>query len=373
MAPDARGPASDGASENARECASQRTPRDPPPPNVLDLGGGKVWCLGTAADFAAAAEWAARAYPEHSDDPPSGDREPVIYNMTWTKLGDEFSDEARDQADAEFRTHVEALIWSNRRGLDLQVPKRDLRRFAKSPDAAQAVDGLLAKGWWKDLGDTWDISLRFADWQLERAVVEKRRELATARQRRRRKHLAGDHSLCLPENCDVAPVTRDKTRDGIRDPGRVGSGPTDPADPPEDQRRVGGSAPLVTTQGSGDGESPEEQPSANSLPRVHAGPDNGVPDAQQIPLHISESPATGGNARAREADGQADGHGDSAESPPQEPGGAGAPLSELAKPASSDATRRPAWLRSPQQIAAEQAAESRARREAAERAAAVTQ
>ena len=74
--------------------------------------------------------------------------------MTWTKLGEEFSDAARDLSDAAFRTHIEALMWSNRRGLDLQVPKRDLKRFAETDDPDTAVKALVAAGWWQDCGDT---------------------------------------------------------------------------------------------------------------------------------------------------------------------------------------------------------------------------
>lgn len=131
--------------------------------------------------------------------------------MTWTKLGDEFSDEARDLTDAEFRTHVEALCWSNRRLLDLYVTRRDVRRFAETDDPAAAVSGLVAKGWWQPDGDGWYIGEHFADWQLERKVVEQRRDAAALRQRRSRRHRAGDHSLCLPANCPH--VTRDRTSD----------------------------------------------------------------------------------------------------------------------------------------------------------------
>ena len=118
--------------------------------------------------------------------------------MTWTKLGDEFSDEARDLNDAEHRTHIDALGWSNRRGLDLLIPKRDLRRFANSPDAEAAVVGLIAKGWWTDRGDCWYVGLRFPEWQIERAVIEQRREAGALYSRRHRMHKAGDYSAWGP-------------------------------------------------------------------------------------------------------------------------------------------------------------------------------
>jgi hypothetical protein len=164
--------------------------------------------------------------------------------MTWTKLGDEFSDEARDVTDAEFRTHVEALLWSNRRLLDLHVPKRDVRRFAESPDADAAVDGLVVKGWWEDRGEVWYIGVRFPEWQRDRSQVENRRAYLAEAQRRSRKHKAGDHADCLPPSeCKAAasPVdetvesTVDVADDRTVDPGRVGSGTTYPPDPSEDQ------------------------------------------------------------------------------------------------------------------------------------------
>src|SRR4051812_17547972 len=96
--------------------------------------------------------------------------------MTWTKLGDEFPDEARDLSDAAFRTHVEALCWSNRRGLDLNIPKRDLKRFAETNQPERAVEDLLRAGWWEDSGEDWSIGSQFPDWQLDAAVVAQRRE-----------------------------------------------------------------------------------------------------------------------------------------------------------------------------------------------------
>jgi hypothetical protein len=106
------------------------------------------------------------------------------------------------------------------------IPKRHFRKFTFSPGAEEAGDELCQAGWWKDAGDWWDISPRFPGWQIESEVVESRQATATLRQRRHRLHKAGNHSLCLAQNCpDVTrDTTGDKTSDGIRDPGRVGSG-----------------------------------------------------------------------------------------------------------------------------------------------------
>jgi hypothetical protein len=123
--------------------------------------------------------------------------------MTWTKLGEEFPDEARGLTDAAFRTHVEALCWSNRRGLDLRIPRRDLRRFAETDDPDTAVKVLIDCGWWKDDGDAWLIDGKFPDWQIESAVIAQRREAAALRVKRHRLHKIGDHSICLEGSCNA--------------------------------------------------------------------------------------------------------------------------------------------------------------------------
>lgn len=118
--------------------------------------------------------------------------------MTRTRLGEEFGEAARDLTDVGFRTHVDALCWSNWRGLDLLIPKRDLRRFGESPDAEAAAAGLVAKGWWADRDECWYVGLRFPEWQLERAVVEQQKEASALRARRIRMHKAGDYSAWGP-------------------------------------------------------------------------------------------------------------------------------------------------------------------------------
>ena len=91
--------------------------------------------------------------------------------MTWTKLSDDFSDDCWELSDAAFRLHTEGLIWSNRKLLDCRLDKKDMRRWAKRPDA---VGELLAVGWWIDDGDVYVI--------VHHAVYQRPREAVLAQQ-----------------------------------------------------------------------------------------------------------------------------------------------------------------------------------------------
>lgn len=87
--------------------------------------------------------------------------------MTWSKLSDDYSDDTWTLSDAAFRLHTEGLVWSNRKLLDCIIPKDDLRRFAKTPEAVQE---LLEAGFWQDLGTCYLIS-HHAQYQRTRAAV----------------------------------------------------------------------------------------------------------------------------------------------------------------------------------------------------------
>jgi hypothetical protein len=87
--------------------------------------------------------------------------------MTWTKLSDDFSDDCWTLSDAAFRLHTEALIWSNRKLLDLVIPKSDLVRFSRRTDA---VEELVAVGWWTETARTYVIN-HHARYQRSREAV----------------------------------------------------------------------------------------------------------------------------------------------------------------------------------------------------------
>ena len=100
--------------------------------------------------------------------------------MTWTKLSDDFADDCWTLSDEAFRLHVEGLTWSNRKLLDLLVPKVDVRRFAKHPDATAE---LVAVGWWTDDGDHYTIR-HHADYQRSREDVVKQQSANQANGRK---------------------------------------------------------------------------------------------------------------------------------------------------------------------------------------------
>jgi hypothetical protein len=80
--------------------------------------------------------------------------------MTWTKLGDEYSDEIATAglSDAAYRTHTEAIGWLYRlEDTTLRIPKHLIRRFAGSEDHQEAVKELADLGFWRDRGDAWEV------------------------------------------------------------------------------------------------------------------------------------------------------------------------------------------------------------------------
>lgn len=88
--------------------------------------------------------------------------------MTWTKLSDDFTDDTWALSDAAFRLHTEGLVWSNRKLLDLRLPKEDVRRFSKHPEAAAE---LLAGEWWVEDGDVYVIQHHARYQRMRDAVI----------------------------------------------------------------------------------------------------------------------------------------------------------------------------------------------------------
>lgn len=88
--------------------------------------------------------------------------------MSWAKLSDDFGDDCWTLSDRAFRLHVEGLCFNGRKLLDCRIPVDDVRRFAKDPEA---VDELLAGGWWERAGAVYVIRHHAGYQRLREAVL----------------------------------------------------------------------------------------------------------------------------------------------------------------------------------------------------------
>jgi hypothetical protein len=146
--------------------------------------------------------------------------------MTWTKLSDDFGDQCAGLSDQAFRTHAEGLLWVMRRETGGWITDRDVRRFAESSGAAEAVTELVSCGFWSMVDGGYRIEHGMAD-QVEVAVIEARRRTDALRQQKRRRKAAGlaGGDEDDPSRRDTPRDSRrDTQRDDLRDPGLVGSG-----------------------------------------------------------------------------------------------------------------------------------------------------
>jgi hypothetical protein len=93
--------------------------------------------------------------------------------MPFAKLSDDYGDDCWTLSDAAFRLHTEALVWSGRKLLDCVIPKGDLRRFAKHPEAAEE---LVAVGWWSQTPETYIIrhQARYQRSKAEALAIQQR-------------------------------------------------------------------------------------------------------------------------------------------------------------------------------------------------------
>ena len=95
--------------------------------------------------------------------------------MSWPKFSDNFPDDCWTLSDAAFRLHAEALCWNGRKLLDCRIPKDELHRFAKHPEAALE---LVTEGYWSEDSDHYVIR--------HHAEHQRSREQAIALQERNR-------------------------------------------------------------------------------------------------------------------------------------------------------------------------------------------
>jgi hypothetical protein len=127
--------------------------------------------------------------------------------MTWTKLSDDFHDDCETLTDAAFRLHVEGLCWSNKKLLNCQIPKKDLRRFAHDPAAATE---LVNTGWWTDDGNDYTIR-HHAMYQRTREQVVNQQAKNAANGRRGGRPPKTTETESISESLSETKTHRDRT------------------------------------------------------------------------------------------------------------------------------------------------------------------
>jgi hypothetical protein len=220
--------------------------------------------------------------------------------MTWSKRGQEFSDECAmaGLTDAAYRTHSEAIDWLYRiEELSLLIPKRMLPRFAGSDSVGDAVEQLVGLGFWRTCGSSWEI-VHHGDVIRQSIVAQQdkrgrdKRAQAAARERRARAGKAGNVSADVSaESAPTQSVSQGLRTGGSRQ-GRTSS---------EFARRAGAGGDGAGGFG-GIAKPPEDashgQPEAPS-PKTGDGSNTVVHDDQQIPVNGSAGASHQTVTRAR--------------------------------------------------------------------------
>lgn len=164
--------------------------------------------------------------------------------MTWTKLSDDFSDDCWTLSDVAFRLHTEALVWSNRKLLNLRISRAEVRRFATHPEAAEE---LLEVGMWEAEGEDYLI-VHHGAYQRDREAVIKQQRANIENGRR------GGKAAGVPREIkSKSPIVFDNPSESVSD------------SPSERDRPVRAG---ITTQPSLNKESVSlSKPLSNSLPK----------------------------------------------------------------------------------------------------------
>lgn len=209
-------------------------------------------------------------------------------------MGAEFNSECAlaNLSDAAYRTHSEAIGWLYEvEETSCKIPKRLFRRFAGSDDAEAAAGELTAAGFWKDAGAVWVVVHHAGVVRQSIAAQQDKRSRDAKAQRRRRRKVSADVSADVAAGSAAAQSDRQTV--GLKDHVALEN---------QGQNHAGGQNgvgdPIADKTASG-----LDRSAANSQkPRVHHGPDNDGPDAQQIPIPVThQSSATRRNARTRGA------------------------------------------------------------------------
>ncbi|WP_420112335.1 hypothetical protein [Pseudactinotalea sp.] len=130
--------------------------------------------------------------------------------MSWTRLDDAWTDMPELAVlDLAARWHYLAMIQfcSRTERIDGVMKRADARRCSDVDDPEAALAVLRSTGLLLELPGN-DVKVVRIDDHIPPPSVRQASKAAKLRKRRERAHKAGDHSTCLPENCDQAPVSR---------------------------------------------------------------------------------------------------------------------------------------------------------------------
>lgn len=144
-----------------------------------------------------------------------------LRGMTWTRISDNWT----ERADLGHLTHADRwhylalIVLCSRSGaFDGKLRLVDARRASDHEDPVGALGRISDAGLIEMTSD--GIRLVEIEDHVPPPSVRKASELGKFRMRRSRAHKAGDHSLCLPKNCEqVDPASSDVTRDVTRNTG----------------------------------------------------------------------------------------------------------------------------------------------------------
>lgn len=131
-----------------------------------------------------------------------------------------------------------ALAWSARQTTNGVVPRRQLRKLWPVSNVDDAIELLIEAEEVEAEGD----DLMFVRWHefiLTAEEVDRIRELNRARDKRRRLHNRGDHSMCQPKYCRAADSLTRENHVGSR----VSHGDPTRPDPTQREEGEGGTDP----------------------------------------------------------------------------------------------------------------------------------
>lgn len=127
--------------------------------------------------------------------------------MTWTRLDDQWCDgEEVNELSLPARWHYLCLIqWCSRtKRYDGLLRLKDAQRCSDLEDTPALISELAEQGLVQWQGDR--LKVVRIDEHIPPPSVRENSERSKVRMRRSRAHRNGDHSHCLPKNCEFAPA-----------------------------------------------------------------------------------------------------------------------------------------------------------------------